>query len=77
MRASMRPRLDSTRIIMLAGLANDEANLGDAEQHGICDWLSKSDSRMRILEVVGQAIGVGATAGGNASGGATSGRATS
>ena len=57
LRASMRSRLEGTPIIMLAGLANDEASVGNGAQHGICDWLSKSDSRMRILEVVGQAIG--------------------
>jgi PAS domain S-box-containing protein len=51
MRASLR--LDGTRIIMLAGLASDEANLGEAGRHGVHDWLSKSDSRLRILEVVG------------------------
>lgn len=51
----MRPHLGGTRIIMLAGLANDEAGFDNAAQHGICDWLSKSDSRARILEVVDQA----------------------
>ena len=45
----MRPRLDGTRIIMLT---SDEAGLGDAQRHGISDWISKNDSRTRILEAV-------------------------
>jgi DNA-binding response OmpR family regulator len=54
--AEMRPRLGATRVIMLAGLASDEGSVAHAQEHGICQWLSKSDSRVRILEVVGQAI---------------------
>jgi PAS domain S-box-containing protein len=54
--AEMRPQLANTRVIMLAGPASDGGSVAQAEQHGICQWLSKSDSRMRILEVVGQAI---------------------
>lgn len=53
----MRPRLGSTRVIMLAALASDQAAVADAKERGIAQWLSKSDSRMRILEVVGQATG--------------------
>ncbi|HEX6267227.1 MAG TPA: ATP-binding protein [Burkholderiales bacterium] len=45
------------RVIMLAGLTSDEASVPESERHGIADWLSKSDSRGRILEVVGQATG--------------------
>ena len=48
---------NQARVIMLAGLTSDEAAVPDAERHGITDWLSKSDSRARILEVVNQAIG--------------------
>jgi CheY-like chemotaxis protein len=45
------------RVIMLAGLTSDQAGVPDPERHGIADWLSKSDSRARILEVVDQATG--------------------
>jgi DNA-binding response OmpR family regulator len=48
---------NQARVIMLAGLTSDEAAVPDAERHRITDWLSKSDSRARILEVVNQAIG--------------------
>ena len=40
----------------------DEAGVPDPERHGITDWLSKSDSRARILEVVDQATGRAASA---------------
>jgi hypothetical protein len=46
---------------MLAGLASDEAELADPQRHGITDWLSKADTRARILEVVEQATGRVAT----------------
>jgi PAS domain S-box-containing protein len=55
--AEMRPRLDSTRVIMLAGLTSDEAGVPDPERHGIAHWLSKTDSRARILQVVDQVTG--------------------
>jgi CheY-like chemotaxis protein len=45
------------RVIMLAALTSDQAGVPDPERHGIADWLSKSDSRARILEVVDQATG--------------------
>ncbi|MGH8739527.1 MAG: ATP-binding protein, partial [Burkholderiales bacterium] len=45
------------RVIMLAGLTSDEAGVPEPKRHGIVDWLSKSDSRARILEVVDQASG--------------------
>ena len=48
---------NQARVIMLAGLTSDEAGVPEAQRHGIADWLSKSDSRARILEVVGQATG--------------------
>ena len=47
---------NQARVIMLAGLTSDEAALPQAERHRIADWLSKSDSRARILEVVDQAV---------------------
>jgi len=50
--AEMRPRLDGTRIIMLT---SDEAALADPARHGIADWISKNDSRVRILEAVAHA----------------------
>jgi PAS domain S-box-containing protein len=53
----LRPRLEDTRVIMLAGLTSDEAGVADPQRHGISDWLSKADSRARILEVVDQATG--------------------
>ena len=52
---------NQARVIMLAGLTSDEAGVPEAQRHGIADWLSKSDSRARILEVVGQATGRAAT----------------
>jgi len=55
--AKLRPHLKATRVIMLAGLSSDEAGVGDPERHGIADWLSKADTRARILEVVDQATG--------------------
>jgi hypothetical protein len=42
---------------MLAGLSSDEAGVADPERHGIANWLSKADTRARILEVVDQATG--------------------
>ena len=57
----LRPRLQETRVIMLAGLTSDEAGIADPQRHGIADWLSKADSRARILEVVDQATGRVAT----------------
>jgi CheY-like chemotaxis protein len=53
----LRPRIDKTRVIMLAGLTSDEAGVADPQRHGIAGWLSKADSRSRILEVVDQATG--------------------
>ena len=58
---ALRPRLQETRVIMLAGLTSDEAGIADPQRHGISDWLSKADSRARILEVVDQATGRVAT----------------
>jgi PAS domain S-box-containing protein len=42
------------RVIMLAGLTNDEPGVPEAARQRIAHWLSKSDSRARILEIVGQ-----------------------
>jgi PAS domain S-box-containing protein len=53
----LRPRLRQTRVIMLAGLTSDEAGVAEPQRHGIADWLSKADSRARILEVVEHATG--------------------
>jgi PAS domain S-box-containing protein len=53
----LRPRLRRTRVIMLAGLTSDEAGVVEPQRHGIADWLSKADSRARILEVVDHATG--------------------
>jgi PAS domain S-box-containing protein len=53
----LRPHLRETRVVMLAGLASDEAGVADPQRHGIADWLSKADTRARILEVVDQATG--------------------
>lgn len=55
--AELRPRLESTRVIMLAELTSDEAGVPDPGRHGISDWLSKADSRARIIEVIDQATG--------------------
>jgi CheY-like chemotaxis protein len=55
--AEVRPRLEGTRVVMLAGLTSDEAGVQDPLGQGIADWLSKSDSRARILEVVDHATG--------------------
>jgi CheY-like chemotaxis protein len=57
----LRPRLKLTPVIMLAALTSDEAGVADPRRHGIADWLSKADSRARILEVVDQATGRAAT----------------
>jgi PAS domain S-box-containing protein len=57
MRASLRGQLDGTRIIMLAGLRSDQAAVPEPQRHGIVDWLLKNDSRSRIVETVGQALG--------------------
>jgi PAS domain S-box-containing protein len=46
-----------TPVIMLAGLTSDEAGVADPARHGIVDWLSKSDSRARILEAVDHVTG--------------------
>jgi len=53
----LRPRLRDTPVIMLAGLTSDEAGVVEPQRHGIADWLSKADSRARILEVVDHATG--------------------
>jgi PAS domain S-box-containing protein len=53
----LRPHLEHTRVIMLAGLTSDEPGVVDPWRHGIAYWLSKADSRARILEVVDQATG--------------------
>jgi DNA-binding response OmpR family regulator len=53
----LRPHLRETRVIMLAGLTSDEAGVAEPQRHGIADWLSKADTRARILEVVDQATG--------------------
>jgi PAS domain S-box-containing protein len=58
---ALRPRLNLTPVIMLAALTSDEAGVVDPRRHGIADWLSKADSRARILEVVDQATGRVAT----------------
>jgi len=57
--AEMRERLQAqgTRIIMLAGLRSDQAGVPEPQRHGIVDWLQKNDSRSRIVEAVGQALG--------------------
>jgi len=55
--AEMRDRLEGTRIIMLAGLRSDQAGVPEPQRHGIVDWLLKNDSRSRIVEAVGQALG--------------------
>ena len=55
--AEMKPRLQKTAVVMLAGLTSDEAGVPEPQRQGIADWLSKSDSRARILEVVDHATG--------------------
>ena len=45
---------DQVRVVMLAGLTSDEPSVPEAARHRIAHWLSKSDSRARILEVVDQ-----------------------
>jgi PAS domain S-box-containing protein len=53
----LRPRLEHTQVVMLAGLTSDEPGVADPWRHGIAYWLSKADSRARILEVLEQATG--------------------
>jgi hypothetical protein len=53
----MKPRLQRTAVVMLAGLTSDQAGVPEPQRQGIVDWLSKSDSRARILEVVDHATG--------------------
>ena len=53
----LRRGCEGTRVIMLAGLTSDEAGVTEPQRHGIADWLSKADSRARILEVVDHATG--------------------
>jgi hypothetical protein len=48
----VRARLEGTRVIMLT---SDEAAVPDLERHGISDWISKNDSRVRILDAVARA----------------------
>ncbi len=55
--AEMKPRLAHTPVVMLAELTSDEAGVPEAQRPAIADWLSKSDSRARILEVVDHATG--------------------
>ena len=55
--AEMRERLQDTRIIMLASLRSDQAGVPEPQRHGIVDWLLKNDSRSRIVEAVGHALG--------------------
>jgi ActR/RegA family two-component response regulator len=55
--AEMRERLEGTRIIMLAGLRTDRAGVPEPQRHGIVDWLLKNDSRSRVVEAVGRALG--------------------
>jgi PAS domain S-box-containing protein len=57
MRAAPRGQLADTRIIMLASLRSDQAGVPEPQRHGIVDWLLKNDSRSRIVEAVGQALG--------------------
>jgi PAS domain S-box-containing protein len=45
---------DQARVIMLAGLTSDEPGVPESARQRISNWLSKSDSRARILEVVDQ-----------------------
>jgi CheY-like chemotaxis protein len=53
----LRPRLEHTRVIMLAELTSDEPGVADPWRIGIAYWLSRADSRARILEVIDQATG--------------------
>jgi PAS domain S-box-containing protein len=55
--AEMQPRLQQTAVVMLAGLTSDQTGMPEPQRQGIADWLSKSDSRARILEVVDHATG--------------------
>jgi PAS domain S-box-containing protein len=48
---------DHAPVVMLAALTSDEAGVPSPERLGIVDWLSKSDSRARILQVVDKATG--------------------
>jgi len=49
----MRSRLDGTRVIMLT---SDEAAVPDLARHGISDWISKNESRVRILDAVARGV---------------------
>jgi PAS domain S-box-containing protein len=55
--AEVRPRLGSTRIIMLASTRSEEAYVREPQRVGVVDWLLKSDSRTRILDAVAHALG--------------------
>jgi DNA-binding response OmpR family regulator len=55
--AEVRPRLGSTRIIMLASTRSEEAYVREPQRVGVVDWLLKNDSRARILDAVAQALG--------------------
>ena len=57
MRSTLRAQLRDTRIIMLASLRSDQAGVPEPQRHGIVDWLLKNDSRSRIVEAVGHALG--------------------
>ena len=53
----LQNELADTRVVLLASIGSERAALASSKRHRIADWLVKSDSRERIVEVVNQAIG--------------------
>ena len=53
----LQPQLRDTRVVLLASLGTDRVPVPESKRSRIVDWLLKSDSRERILDVVEDAIG--------------------
>jgi PAS domain S-box-containing protein len=52
----LQSELAETRVVLLASIGSERARLAAARRNRIVDWLVKSDSRERIVDVVNQAI---------------------
>jgi DNA-binding NtrC family response regulator len=53
----LQGELADTRVVLLANIGTDRSSLAVTKRSRIVDWLVKSDSRERIVDVVNQAIG--------------------
>src|SRR5438067_6447724 len=53
----LQGELADTRVVLLANIGTDRSSLAVTKRSGIVDWLVKTDSRERIVDVVNQAIG--------------------